>query len=188
MPGPEIEPRPPAWQAVVLTTTVPQEPSKSYALTHSATAPHHSTDKRCLTVFMFDSESDLKNFETDFVSWWQLVPGSCQIKCIIHCHWDLSDWHSSASGSALALDSGALLESWRPIIQCEVSTGVNSRFLVPSRFLFLKTCPAFLSWKKCALCALLSVRLELRRLGNQIPVLGKANSLTLQTFSVLPVC
>ena len=41
-------------------------------------------------------------------------------------------------------------------------------------------CPVFLrisSWKKCALCALLSVKWNSEEIGNQLPVLGKANSL-----------
>ena len=47
---------------------------------------------------------------------------------------------------------------------------------------------AYFELKKCALCALFSVKaqVELRRLGNQLPVLGKANSLS--KLVCLPVC
>ena len=54
-------------------------------------------------------------------------------------------------------------------------------FLAPSRFpAFHLKCQSFMrisSWKKCALCASAQHYVELRRLGSQLPVLGKANSL-----------
>ena len=56
-------------------------------------------------------------------------------------------------------------------------SGVNSRFLAPSRFPdFHLKCPAFLCekrWEKCTLCALLR---RLGGVGNQLPMLGKGNS------------
>ena len=56
---------------------------------------------------------------------------------------------------------------------------VNSRFLAPSRF--SRFSPAFfksiLLKKKMRYMSSVQRQVELRRLGNQLPVLGKANSL-----------
>ena len=71
---------------------------------------------------------------------------------------------------------------------------VNSRFFLRHPAFHLK-CPAFLmlrisSWKKCLIYMRSAQRqVELRRLGNQLPVLDKANSLCkIVNLYVLPVC
>ena len=67
-------------------------------------------------------------------------------------------------------------------------SGVNSRFLAPSRFpAFHLKCPAFLAYfelEKMHSMRSFQRQVELRRLGNQLPVLGKANSL----FKLVKCC
>ena len=64
---------------------------------------------------------------------------------------------------------------------CLPLSGANSRLLAPSRFpAFHLKCPAFLRisrWKMPFMRRSAQRQVEHRRLGNQLPVLGKANSL-----------
>ena len=68
-------------------------------------------------------------------------------------------------------------------------SGVNSRFFIaPSRFpVFHLKCPAFLAYlelEKVYPMRSFQCQVELRRFGNQLPVLGKANSL----FKLVKCC